>query len=291
MWTEAADRDTEKENVNPSQPTFTFDFAHLPTLERVLCLTNSNKSQKGHETAMCAYICGTKRDSLAMDDHMKLLLLYSINTIDRYFIREAVGKYTPEQQATISLFSSLLFSSLLFSVSRLCRLLTLQKQEVSNQTGEYYDIDPDDAFKIVLEMALEGPFDQSLSKSCRFHVKTQQPPFRSECMCDDDDVEEILNRTCDLESAALEAGLSEEIAAHFRTVKVDTPFTILLVRYPDNLNRSLSFYYIKNVPIENDFIVDTTHLFHDNNDGPENYPRQIEKISAVIHRCAAPPCA
>ena len=79
----------ENEN-NPPTTTLVLDFPHLPTLERVTKLAQLHKINYRQELQTCAYICGTKEDSLAMDDETKLLFLYAIKIVDRYFIRGGV---------------------------------------------------------------------------------------------------------------------------------------------------------------------------------------------------------
>ncbi len=79
----------------------------------------------------------------------------------------------------------------------------------------------------------------------------------------------------------------QEIAGYFDNVGVDTPCTVFLVRYPDNERRCLTFHYITNSPDEREFAVETTALFPDNQDGPQNYADMIDKVSVVIRRCAA----
>ena len=161
-------------------------------------------------------------------------------------------------------------------------------QDTNKEFVNDYEVDPERAFDVVKEGALGGPFDIQKSTGCGscVRIKTKQPPFKSECDCDTD-FDDIDNPKESLESTALQAGLPVEIAEAFDSVGVNAPFKILLTRYPDDNNRFLTFYYIKNVPLENDFIVDTTRLFPDNADRVEAFPEQLRDITVVIERCAA----
>ena len=91
---------SQTETETPHFPTLILDFPHLPTLQRAVKLAHAHKIEHRQELETCAYFCGTPGDCLAMDDRTKLLFLYAIKMVDRFFIRGGVDKYAFENMAT-----------------------------------------------------------------------------------------------------------------------------------------------------------------------------------------------